>query len=394
MNKAILDKDVQDYIRSNIRSDIAKISLSKSPFSQVSPKELAQQIDGLKRSESKLPLWFSTPGIYFPEKLALEQCSSQTTAEYKSGLVLGNSVIDLTGGFGVDTTFFARVAEEVTHCELNKELSEISAHNSSVFGLTVKHIHGDGIEYISPGSRFYDTIYIDPSRRAGSRKVFMLKDCEPDIISHKKLLFERCKRLIIKTAPLLDLQSTIKELGTVSSIHVISVKNECKEVLYIIDQAAPEETDPPISCVAFYQGQAEVFSFRASEESAFTPDQYSKPTDFLYEPDVSLLKAGCFKLITREYSVQKLHQHTHLYTSETLKENFIGRKFRVLNTSEYGIFTKQQKFAKANIICRNFPLDPEKIRKKLRIAEGGADYLLFCTGPNNELLVIHCERIF
>lgn len=394
MNKAILDKKVQEYIRRNVRSDIARISLSKSPFAEVSPKELAQQIEGLKRCESKLPLWYITEGIYFPEKLALEQCSSQTTAEYKAGLLFGNNVIDLTGGFGVDTASFAQVAEDVTHCEINQELSEIAAHNSGVLGLKVKYIPGDGIEYITAGSRRYDTIYIDPSRRAGSRKVFMLKDCEPDIISHKKLLSEKCQRLIVKTAPLLDLQSTIKELGTVSSIHIISIKNECKEVLYLIDQDTPEETDPPITCAAFYQGQAEVFTFRASEESAFVPDHYSKPLAYLYEPDVSLLKAGCFKLISRDFSVKKLHQHTHLYTSENLQENFIGRKFKVLNTWEYGRFTKQQKFLKANIICRNFPLDPEKIRKKLRITDGGADYLLFCTGPGNELLVIHCERLF
>ena len=392
MNKAILDTDVQEYIRDNAQSDIFRISLSKSPFLKVSPKELAQQLDGRKRIENKLPLWYNTSGIYYPEKLALEQCSSETTARYKSELILGNKVIDLTGGFGVDAAFFSLKAENVSHCELNKELSDISCQNAGTLGFAVNHFHGDGIEKLKLADDFYDTIYIDPSRRVSSRKVFMLKDCEPDIIRERELLFKRCKRLIIKTAPLLDLQSTIKELGSVSEIHILSIKNECKEVLYIIDQGT-HETNPLITCAALNPESTSTFTFRTSAETSFLLDQYSKPMSYLYEPDVALLKAGCFKLITKEFNVKKLHQHTHLYSSEILQENFIGRKFKVLNTSEYGSFMKEQTFSKANIICRNFPQDPDKIRKKLRIADGGADYLLFCTGPSNELLVIHCERL-
>ena len=392
MNTAILDKKVQEFIRTNIHSDIVKISLSKSPFPAVSPKELAQQLDGMKRCESKLPLWYSNTGIYYPEKLALEQCSSEITARYKAGLVIGSTVIDLTGGFGVDAAFFSRKTNEVTHCELNKELSDISNHNAEILSFRVRHVHGDGIKYLELSDQSYDTIYVDPSRRLSSRKVFMLKDCEPDIISEKELLFERCKRLIIKAAPLLDLKSTINELGTVSAIHILSVKNECKEVLFVIDQKT-KDTDPPITCAALSNEHSTAFTFHASAEAACVIDQYCNPLAFLYEPDVALLKAGCFKLITKEFNVKKLHQHTHLYTSESLNKNFIGRKFGVLDTWDYGSFIKQQKFKKANIICRNFPQDPDKIRKKLRISEGGSDYLLFCTGSNNELLVIHCNRL-
>ena len=383
---------MQDYIRNNVHSDIVRISLSKSPFPAVSPKELAQQLDGRKRCESKLPLWYNTSGIYYPEKLALEQCSSEVTARYKSNLVLGDKVIDLTGGYGIDAAFFSQKAKNVSHCELNNELSEISAHNAGVLGFSVRHVKGDGIEYLRLSDESYDTIYIDPSRRLSSRKVFMLKDCEPDIIREKELLFSKCKRLIIKTAPLLDLQSTIRELGTVSAIHILSVKNECKEVLYIIDEGS-DEKDPPITCAALNKDDKEVFTFRTSAETECVPEPYSKPLGFLYEPDVALLKAGCFKLITKEFNVKKLHLHTHLYTSETLQAKFMGRKFEVLNTWEYGSFSKEQRFKKANIICRNFPQDPDKIRKKLRISEGGIEYLLFCTGPYNELLVIHCNRL-
>ena len=392
MNKAILDTDVQEYIRDNAQSDIVRISLSKSPFPNISPKELAQQVDGRKRIENKLPLWYNTSGIYYPEKLALEQCSSETTARYKSGLIVGNSVVDLTGGFGVDAAFFSLKAQNVIHCELNKELSNISRQNAETLGLKVNHFHGDGIEKLRLSNDLYDTIYIDPSRRISSRKVYLLKDCEPDIVKEKELLFQKCKRLIIKTAPLLDLQSTIKELGSVSEIHILSIKNECKEVLYLIDEGS-DETDPPISCVALSKEHTKTFIFRASNETTLVLNEYSQPMKYLYEPDVALLKAGCFKLITKEFNVKKLQKHTHLYTSDALHANFIGRKFKVLDSWDYGSFLKQQSFKKANIICRNFPEDPEKIRKKLRIKDGGTDYLLFCTGPDNELLVIHCERL-
>ncbi len=392
MNKAILDTAVQEYIQKNLQSDVVRISLAKSPFPNVSPKELAQQIDGKKRCESKLPLWYCTFGIYYPEKLALEQCSSEATAGYKSNLILGNKVIDLTGGFGVDAGIVSTKAEYVTHCELNQELSDISRHNSKMLGFAVKHVHTDGIEHLKVSKDSYDTIYIDPSRRVSSRKVFMLKDCEPNVISVLELLKQRSQRIIIKTAPLLDLQSTIKELGKVTAVHILSVKNECKEVLYLIDKAS-KETDPPITCAVLNQVEVSTFTFNTSAEKAFIPDQYSKPLAYLYEPDVALLKAGCFKLITKEFNVKKLHQHTHLYTSDSLQENFIGRKFNVLGTSDYGSFIKNQSFEKANVICRNFPQDPDQIRKKLRINDGGNDYLLFCTGSNNELLVVHCNRI-
>ena len=213
MNPAILNKNVQDFIAENINQDIVKISLSKSPFPEVSPKELATQIDSKRRSQSKLPLWYNSEGIYYPGKLAIEQCSSQATAQYKSSLTAGETLIDLTGGFGVDASLFALNGLKVTHCEINAELSDIAKHNSEKISLQLSFIKGDGIAYLKSGDHRFDTIYIDPSRRIGSKKVFLLKDCEPDVVENSKLLRQKASRIIIKTAPLLDLQSTIKEIG-------------------------------------------------------------------------------------------------------------------------------------------------------------------------------------
>jgi 16S rRNA G966 N2-methylase RsmD len=391
VNKNILDSEVQKFINHNLHADIPNLSLKKSPFYLVSSKELAEQIDSKKRCELKLPHWFNSKGIYYPTKIAIEQASSEIAAKYKAELIQGEELIDLTGGIGVDTSFFARKVKSVTHCEINQELSEIAEYNSRIFGLDINFIHSSGIEYLLNSNKTFSTIYIDPSRRISSKKVFMLKDCEPDIISNLQLLRDHSSRILIKTAPLLDIQSSIKELKQVSSIHVVSIKNECKELLIIIDKE--QETDDPLITCAILGDDEKTYSFKLSEEKEFQINKYSEPLEYIYEPDAALLKAGCFKLITRDFNSYKIHQHTHLYTSTELLKSFPGRKFILKKAGDYGMFIKENQVKKANIICRNFGLSPEEIKKKLKINDGGNEYLLFCTGPKNERLVLNCERI-
>ncbi len=391
MNRAILNPLVQDFIQEHIQTDVTQIGLAKSPFPDISPGELAEQIDAKKRCEHKLPTWFTTPGLYYPQKLAIEQASSELAARYKSNIIIGDDIIDLTGGIGVDSYFFALKTKNVTHCELNKSLSEISEYNSHVLGVTINYQNINGLDYLHQTDKIYNTAYIDPSRRAGSKKVFFLRDCEPDVANNLKFLKSRCDFLLIKTAPLLDIRSTINELKQVQSIHVVSIKNECKEVLYLID-CKDEETDPLIICAMLGAGDEKIYSFKLSEERAFRINTYSEPLKYIYEPDVALLKAGCFKLITRDFDIHKIQTNTHLYTSHQLELSFPGRKFLLKKSWNYGAFLKNHTFNKANIICRNFPLDPEQLKKKLKIGDGGNEYLIFCTGHNNERLVLNCER--
>ncbi|MDP2413693.1 hypothetical protein [Daejeonella sp.] len=391
MNKDLLNIEVQNFIKDNLNSDIPSLSLKKSPFPTISSKELAEQVDSKKRCEHKLTLWFETPGIYYPPKLAIEQASSEPAAKYKSNLIAGDDVIDLTGGFGVDTCFFAKKANNVTYCELNKELSEISKYNSAVLGVKINYQQVDGIEYLRSSDKIYGTIYIDPSRRVNTKKVFLLKDCEPDIIINLELLRSRSELLMIKTAPLLDIHATINELKEVSSVHIVSIKNECKELLYLVDSQNCGN-DPMITCALIGAIEPMTYSFRTSEERNYGITEYSDPLDFIYLPDVALLKAGCFKLITRDFSVHKIQQHTHLYTSDRLNSLFPGRKFKLKKVWNYGTFIKEQSFKKANIICRNFPISPEDLKKKLKISDGGDEYLLFCINKNNELIVLNCLR--
>lgn len=391
MNRDILNTDIQLFINDNLKIDIPKLSLKKSPFSTVSSAELAVQIDSKKRSEFKLPTWYKTTGIYFPPKLAIEQCSSELAAAYKAKLIEGKSILDLTGGFGVDSYYFALKGLEVTHCETNAELSEISEYNSVKLGVKISYSNEDGICYLKNTDQHFGTIYIDPSRRVESKKVFLFKDCEPDVVSNLQLLTESCQLLMIKAAPLLDIKSGIQELGVVSSVHIISIRNECKELLFLIRK---EETssDPLITCVFPGSYEDQTYSFRISEEKSYEISYYSKPLKYIYEPDAGLLKAGCFKLISRDFNLHKVHQHTHLYTSDEINASFPGRIFQIEEVFDYSKFIKQHPFRKVNVICRNFPEGPEQLKKKLNLIDGGEEYLIFCTDRDNNRKVIHARR--
>ena len=388
MNLNLVTDEVQNFITEHLTDAVTKIALSKSPFKNIEPRELAEQIDGRKRSEKKLPHWFSTPKIFFPPKLSIEQSSSELTAEYKSRLAKGDALIDLTGGFGVDAYYFAKKCSKVIHCEQNLQLSEIVEYNSKLLGIeNIEFINSDSLTYLLNDSAVYDTIYIDPSRRIQTQKVFLLKDTEPDVVSNLPLLLSKASKIIIKTSPLFDIQSGLKELSNVREVHVVSVKNDCKELLWIVDKDFTGE--PIIVCAALKNHLEDQLTFKLSDEKNLTINQYSPPLQYLYEPDVALLKAGCFKSITRKFDVIKLHSNTHLYTSDKLSNIFVGKKFKVLAVAEYKDFLKEISIKKANVICRNFPYTPDQVKKKHKLIDGGADYLFFTTVVQKGLVVIH-----
>ena len=394
MNLAILHPDVQNFITNHLSTDTLRLLLGKSPFKHVSTRELVEQIESKKRTEKKIPLWYHTKDIYFPNKLAIEQASSHLTAKYKAQLIKGEHVLDLTGGFGVDSYYFSLNAQQIIHCEINSDLSLIVKHNAKALQIPnlVTYI-GDGINYLKNTTEVFSTIYIDPSRRLNTHKVFRIADCEPDVIAHFNILTASGARLIIKTSPLLDITSGLSNLKNVSEIHILSVKNDCKELLWIIDPNF-KGADPEIRCVAIGgDAQLETFLFKISEEKAFQNTLFSEPLNFIYEPDVSLLKAGCFKLITREFNIQKLHQHAHLYTSEILNNNFIGRKFKLIKNWRYKHFIKENILKEAAVIARNFPLSVAELKKKHQLTDGGTTYLFFTTDKCNQLIVLQCQRL-
>ena len=387
MNTSILNTEIQEFINENLNSGINSLLLKGTSFQDVKTNEIIEQIEAKKRCEKKLPTWFKTQNIYYPNKLNIEQTSSEITATYKSELINGNSLIDLTGGFGVDCYFFSKQFKEVTHCEIDKNLSEIINHNYKQFEIeNIQTVANDGIAYLKSSSQKYDWIYIDPSRRHNSKgKVFFLNDCLPNVPKHLELLFKHSKNILIKTSPLLDLSVGINELKHVKTIHVVALNNEVKELLWVLEAGFNDEII--IESVNIKNEIKEHFKFSMDLEKR-SESQYSQALSYLFEPNSAILKAGGFHSISNQLNVFKLHKHSHLYTSESLLD-FPGRSFKIKNIINYSKKElKKLSISKANITTRNFPETVQQIRKKFNIKDGGDCYLFFTTDLNNEKIVI------
>ena len=238
LNQNILNKEVQEFIQLNLKADITKLILKGSSFKNVTIQEIAEQIISKNKCKTKLPTWFNTANIYYPNKINVEQTSSEITAEYKSNLVSGNTLADISGGFGVDSYYFSKKIKEVFHCEINLELSEIVSHNFKQLEIdNCKTISEDGISFIKDSKTNFDWIYTDPSRRDDKKeKVFLLKDCLPNIPENLDLLFAKTKNILIKTSPILDIKKAISELNFVKEVHIIAIDNDVKEVLYMLEK--------------------------------------------------------------------------------------------------------------------------------------------------------------
>ena len=238
MNERVLQQDIQEYINYNLKMDIHKLILKGISFEGVTVQEVANQLICKQKSQKKLPSWFNTKNIYYPSKVSLEQTSSETTAKYKASLISGKRLIDLTGGFGVDSFYFSSSFNNVVHCEKNTNLSEIAGHNFKQ--LNKKNItcsDENGIEYLKKSKEIFDVIYVDPSRRNDVKgKVFLLKDCEPNIPKFIDLLFNKTQTILIKNSPILDITSATNELKFVKEIHIIAVNNDVKELLYLLEK--------------------------------------------------------------------------------------------------------------------------------------------------------------
>jgi hypothetical protein len=392
LNKNILNTGVQNFINNNLNTDIMSVLLRKPIFDAVSNKELVEQIEAKKKCKDKLPSWYNSEKIYYPNKLNIEQSSSEITAAYKSRIVSGKSLVDLTGGLGVDSFFFSKKIQAVVHCEISYDLSEIAAHNFKVLGAQNIHdIQNDGLEFIKGTSAKFDWIYLDPSRRmVNSKKVFMLSDCTPNVVPHLELLLTKSKHVLIKTSPLLDISIGLNQLGNVKELHIVAVNNEVKELLWVIQEGHSDEVK--VKTINFKKGNEETYNFVWAEEKITTP-LYGVPRKFLYEPNAAILKGGAFKQIARDLKVEKLDEHSHLYTSHELVE-FPGRSFRITEVFDYNKKGLKHLFGtKANVTVRNFPESVATIRQKYAIKDGGDDYLFFTTINKSQLKVINCTKI-
>ena len=392
MNTSILDQNIQDFINQNSGAPITKLALQKNPFPDIDWILILNQIEAKSKAKDKLPTWFSTTNIIYPSKVSVEQTSSEKTAAYKASLISGESLIDLTGGFGVDDYYFAKKIKSITHCEINEDLSAIVQHNFEQLKVdNCTFYAADSTNALNELNKKWDWIYIDPSRRSDAKgKVFMLKDCLPNVPELLDFYFEKSDSILIKTAPLLDISAGLSELKFVKNIHIIALENEVKELLFEIHNQYKGEIR--IKTANILKDKTETFEFVLGDDTVFP--SYHLPQKYVYEANSAIMKSGGFDEVSAFFDINKLHKHSHLYTSENLID-FPGRTFEIEKVIGYGKTEMKTELAnqQANITTRNFPDTVENIRKKWKIKNGGNLYCFFTTDKNDNKIVLICKKI-
>lgn len=392
MNTSILSQNIQDFITQNSGAPITKLALQKNPFPEVDWILILNQIEAKSKAKDKLPTWFLTENIIYPSKISVEQTSSEKTAAYKASLISGESLIDLTGGFGVDDYYFSKRFKSVAHCEINEDLSAIVKHNFEQLKVDNCVCYADdSANVLKESNQKWNWIYIDPSRRNDTKgKVFMLKDCLPNVPESLDFYFEKTDSILIKTAPLLDISAGLSELKFVKNIHIIALENEVKELLFEIHNHYQGKIT--IKTANILKQKTETFEFVLGDDSVFA--FYHLPQKYVYEPNSAIMKSGGFDEVSAIFDINKLHKHSHLYTSDELID-FPGRTFEIEKVIPYSKNEMKSELAnqQANITTRNFPDTVENIRKKWKIKNGGNLYCFFTTDKNDNKIVLICRKI-
>ena len=377
------------YIQQHREDDVRKLALGKVPEG-VDVRWCLQQIEGWQLARKKLPTWAKTEGWWYPTRLSLEQCSSEETARYKRQLAERllpegerQSMVDLTGGLGVDFSYLAPLFKEATYVEILPELRELTQHNMPLLGLPNATIaeptHSSLFTFHS------SLIYIDPARRDGvGRKIVGIEDCTPNLLEMQDTLLQRARIVMVKLSPMLDITEALRQLHGVSEVHVVSVRGECKELLFVQNKQNEERESISIHCVNLGTDNDDlvVRSYLDAKVEKVSVDVNVDVGIFLYEPNASILKAGVQDFLCERYKVQKLHPMSNLFVSDTLLPHFPGRSFHIIGMSDFskkGLKTLLGDLSKANLTVRNFPTSVEKLRRQLHLAEGGDAYLFATT---------------
>jgi len=391
-----MNPETQRFIKEHEKDDIFFLKLHFSNVSNVDIDLAIRQITGKQKVKTKVPLFYSTKDFLYPAQLSLEQSSSETTACYKSTICKGNSLVDLTGGFGVDCYFMSRQFKQTIYVEHQENLCGLAIYNFKILGSnTIKVVHSETEKYVLEMDHA-DWIFIDPARRGtGGKKVVLLSDCEPDLSKLYPQLLERATRVMIKLSPMMDISAAILELPNTAEIHILSVENECKEVLLILNQSV--QNDIQVKTINFRKNkESQSFEYKLSDESTAAVSFSTHIEKYLYEPNASIMKSGAFKLTGNSFKIHKLHKNTHLYTSNELIHEFPGRVFEVKyqwGNSKKELKDLTDKIPKANISTRNYPIPADELRKKLKIRDGGDIYLFACTVNDNQKLILETTKL-
>lgn len=407
---------IRDFVTEHLNDDTAKLLFASHRYPEIEMTFAVEQIEARKRLKNKLPEWFALPDLIMGGRIPAEQCSSEQTARFKR-TIMGkdcHSLCDMTGGMGVDFWYMSRGMNRAIYTERQEALCTASRHNFEVLQKAeILRNSGDVVtcpaieirEGISTEMPIpdVDVIYLDPARRStdGSR-IFEIEDCEPNIVEWQDELLAHCYRLIVKVSPMADISRTIARMHKVSDVYVVSVRNECKELLIVQESSIPDETgaEVKIHCVDFFPQKTISYNFLLTDNESLRTTGIEAPdmsvAKFFYEPDVSVMKAQAFVSLMSHFNVSMFDKDSHYFASQQLVDDFPGRAFVIdefLCFSSSALRQLKRKMRQANIAARNFPLSSEELRKRMGIRDGGTVFLFGTTHASLGPLLIICHKI-
>ena len=379
---------------------IEDLALRRDKYKHLSDEEwkwFLQQVEGRERTADKLPAFAQIADWWYPARLSCEQCSSELTARYKAEIIdksqelrakSQSTMVDLTGGYGVDTYFLSAAFEHTDYVEQNAELCRIAEHNFKVQSDNVQgtkiSVHNTSAEEFLTRAGQYDLIYLDPARRDNhGGKVFRLEDCTPNVVELLPTLLEHLTEnglLMLKLSPMLDITQAVKSLSPINwSVYVVAVKNEVKEVLLLGAKSNEQGAKTTITAIDLAKkDQAFVFTKEEEQEAQSAIGHLSLEIgNFIFEPNAAILKAGAYKLVGERFGLQKLDVNTHLYCSEEYVADFPGRVWKIKEAS-FPLSPKGARDKQANVLVRNYPLTAEQLKKKLHLRDGGTAFVIGC----------------
>lgn len=390
--KRLLEDKIQSFIKEHEGDDLHHLMLQKEKYAHLPLRDIVEQISARIKAEKKLPTWYKTSGILYPSNVSIEQSSSEITAKYKASLFWGNSAVDLTGGFGVDTYYLAKKFEYFCYVEKNEGLAQITRHNFTCLQQqNIKTLALAAEDFLSTNKETYDLVFIDPDRRPEDKRVTGFKESKPNLQNLLPDLHKMSSNILVKASPMLDITLGMNELSQVKMVIILAVANEVKEVLFWLSRP---DGEAKIRCVNIERKSEQVLEYNINEEQQEFCS-YGKVSKYLYEPNAAIMKAGAYNLLCKKFRLKKISPNTHLYTSETLVSDFPGRKFTVIGNESYNKrkVSALLNSSRANISVRNFPDTPEQVKKKLGLKDGGNQYLFGYRNENNDLRIAICEKV-
>ena len=430
----IMNDKTREFVAMHRDEDVRELALKAKRVEGLDLSLALDQIAGWQIANKKLPQWASCEGIIYPPHISMEQCSSQFTAQYKSEiaqtllaaaatvranvsyssesdtLVAKRAMVDLTGGFGVDFSYLARGFSQATYVERQRHLCDLAEHNMAALGLDqARIVCGDGVEYLRQMDPV-DFIYVDPARRdEHGARTYAIEDCTPNVLELRDLLLAKSQCTLVKLSPMLDWRKAVADFdGAVREVHIVATSNECKELLLVLGRPAQANARDGVDGAGSHRRLApHVFCVNDDQRIDYDSAAYTqglriggKPLpeakNYLYEPNASIMKAGCFDLVEERFGVTQIGPSSHLFVSEQQIADFPGRGFAIeavgsMNKKDTKRLLNGAK--QANIAVRNFPLTAPQLRKKLKLADGGTVYLFGTTMQGGDHVLLRTSKI-